>query len=135
VLSPNAVALVVFNTTAIGSSRERLQLLVLLLTAVPYYAVVRHHVLCAHTPCPPSDRSTTGLLDIAYDPTNRHQPKPNLTTSNSMGMPLANSTEANTAAPRDSVPVSCSVTLFTKLQQHTCGRGDEPIKRRGTRAA
>jgi len=29
----------------------------------------------------------------------------------------ANSTEANTAAPRDSVPVSCSVTLFTKLQQ------------------
>lgn len=63
-------------------------------------------------------------VGTAYDPTNRHQPKPNLTTSNSVGMPLANSTDANTAAPRDSVPVSCSVTLFTKLQQHTHAAGE-----------
>lgn len=44
-----------------------------------------------------------------------------LTTSNSEGMPLAISTEANTAAPRDTVPVSLSVTLLTKLQSQWTG--------------
>lgn len=59
----------------------------------------------------------------AHLPTTRYHlirpPPPPLTTSNSEGMPLANSTDANTAAPRDSVPVSCSVTLLTKLRQYS----------------
>jgi hypothetical protein len=38
-------------------------------------------------------------------------------------MPLANSTDANTAAPNDTVPVSCSVTLLTKLRESAAAEG------------
>lgn len=59
-----------------------------------------------------------------------HQQQQQLTTSNSVGMPLANSTEANTAAPSDTVPVSCSVTLFTKLQQEAAAQTAAGSKQR-----